>query len=137
MKKLMLKTAGVVLATATLAVVGASAASADEVVMTNVKVPFAFIVGDARLPAGDYTVRQASAGLDVLEIVSVDGRHAALITTVPSTPDPADKNEVVFEKVGQEHFLSRIEPSDGNDREIILTPHIMEREIVKAGRVAN
>ena len=62
MKKLTLKTAGVVLATATLAVVGASAASADEVVMTNVKVPFAFIVGDVRLPAGDYTVRQASIG---------------------------------------------------------------------------
>jgi hypothetical protein len=138
MRMLTLKTAGVTLAAAAaIAIVGASAARADEVVITNLKVPFAFIVGDVRLPAGDYSVREASTGLDVVKIVSVDGRHSALVATVPSAPDPADKNEVVFEKVGEEHFLSRIEPSDGNDRQIILTPSIMEREIVKAGRAAN
>jgi hypothetical protein len=134
---LTLKTAGVALAAAAIAVVGASAASADEVVITNLKVPFAFIVGGVRLPAGDYSVREASTGLDVVKIVSDDGRHSALVATVPSEPDPADKNEVVFAKVGRDHFLSRIESSDGNDREIILTPSIMEREIVKAGRAAN
>ena len=65
MKKLTLKTVGVALAAAAITVVGASAASADEVLMTNLKVPFDFIVGDVRLPAGDYVVREA-AGLDVL-----------------------------------------------------------------------
>ena len=98
--------------------------------MTNLKVPLTLLSKTSA--AGDYVVREA-AGLDVLEIVSVDGRHVALTATVPSSPNPTDKNEVVFEKVGREHFLSRIEPSDGIDREIILTPSIMEREIVKAG----
>ena len=74
----------------------------------------------------------------ILEIVSADGRHLALTPTIPSGPDQGShQTELVFEKVGHEYFLSRVEPSGGNDREIVLTPSIMEREIVKAGRAAN
>jgi hypothetical protein len=137
MKKLTRKTACAVLVVAAILVVGASTARAEEIVLTNLKVPFAFMVGDVRLPAGDYSVREASMGEDVLEIVSADGHHLALASTIPGTPDRADKTQLVFQKFGNEHFLSRLALGSGDEREVILTPHIMEREIAKAARANN
>jgi len=136
MNKLMLKGACAVLAVAALLVVGASQARADEIVLSNLKVPFSFMVGDVRLPAGDYTVREASMGEDVLEIVSTDGRYSALASTIPGTPGGDDKTQLVFQKFGNDYFLSRI-AHEGDEREVILTPHNMEREIAKAGRANN
>ena len=136
MNKLTRKAACAALAVAAILVAGASRARADETVATNLKVPFAFMVGDVRLPAGDYTVREASMGEDVLEIVSVDGQHSALASTIPATPDNADKTQLVFRKFGHDYFLARI-ARQGDEREIILTPHIMEREIANAARANN
>ena len=133
MNNLTRKAACAAVAVAAILVVGASRARADETVATNLKVPFAFMVGDVRLPAGDYTVQKASMGEDVLEIVSADGQHAALASTIPATPDKGDKTQLVFRKFGHDYFLSRI-AHEGDEREIILTPHIMEREIARAAR---
>jgi hypothetical protein len=139
MRMLALKTAGVALVTAAIAVGDAATARADDTIMADMKVPFAFIVGDARLPAGEYAVREVSDGAGLLEIVSVDGQHVALTLTVPYTPDNAwrQTTNLVFEKFGHEYFLSRVEPADGNDREIILTPAIAEREVARADRANN
>jgi hypothetical protein len=41
--------------------------------------------------------------------------------------------DVEFETFGNEHFLSRIDLHDGTAREIVLTPSIMERELIRAG----
>jgi hypothetical protein len=136
MNKLTRKAVCAALAVAAILVVGASQARADEIILTNLKVPFSFMVGDVRLPAGDYTVREASMGEDVLEIVSADGRYVALASTIAGTPGRDDKTQLVFQKFGNDYFLSRI-AHEGDEREIILTPHIMEREIAKAARANN
>jgi hypothetical protein len=136
MKKLTRKAACAALAAAAILVAGVSLARADEVVVTDLKVPFSFMVGDARLPAGDYTVREASMGEDVLEVVSTNGHHSALASTIPGTPDRGDKTQLVFQKFGNDYFLSRI-AHEGDERDVILTPHIMEREIAKAARANN
>jgi hypothetical protein len=136
MNKLTRKAACAALAVAAILVAGASRARADEVVATDIKVPFSFMVGDVRLPAGDYTVRAVSMEEDVLEIVSVDGHHVALASTIPATPDKGDKTQLVFQKFGHDYFLARI-AREGDEREIILTPHIMEREIANAARANN
>jgi hypothetical protein len=133
MRKLTLKATCLAIATAAMALGGASTAWAEELVMTRAHVPFAFIVGDVRMPAGVYEVRETSS-TDVLEIVSQNGDHAALTTTIPFVPAKAGKNGLVFERFGHDYFLSRIEPTSGNDREVLLTPSIMEREIIKAER---
>ena len=134
MRKLTLKATCVAIATAAIAVAGASTARAEQLVMTKVHVPFAFIVGDVRMPAGVYEVREASTGEGVLEIASENGHHVALTDTLPFVAAKADKNGLVFEKFGRDYFLSRIEPTHGNDREVLLTPKIMEREIIKTDR---
>ena len=136
MNKLTRKAVCAALAVAAILVVGASRARADEIVLTNLRVPFSFMVGDVRLPAGDYTVREASMGEDVLEIVSTDGRSLALASTIPGTPGRDDKTQLVFQKFGSDYFLSRI-AHEGDEREVILTTHIMEREIAKAARANN
>jgi hypothetical protein len=136
MNKLTRKSACAALAVAAIVVVGASRARADEIVLTNLKVPFSFMVGDVRLPAGDYTVREASVGEDVLEIVSADGHYSALASTIAGNPGREDKTQLVFQKFGNDYFLSRI-AHEGDEREVILTPHSMEREIARAARANN
>ena len=133
MRKLTLNATCVAIATAAMALAGASTARAEELVMTRVHVPFAFIVGDVRMPAGVYEVRETSSD-GVLEIVSENGHQVALATTIPLVPGEAGKNGLVFERFGHDYFLSRIEPTSGNDREVLLTPSIMEREILKSDR---
>jgi hypothetical protein len=63
-------------AVAALAVMGgASAARADEPI--KVMVPFAFIVGDSRLPPGDYIVHDRSIEERVLEKIALHGAAEA------------------------------------------------------------
>jgi len=118
-------------AAAALAVMGgASAARADEPI--KVMVPFAFIVGDSRLPPGDYIVHDLSNEPGVVSIASADGRQSVLTLTVPwtSTDTPAQP-ELVFERVGDARFLARIVRGDGDDRALLLSPSIEERELEK------
>jgi hypothetical protein len=133
MKKQIVKVSMVV---AAIALGAAGAARADETVTAAVKVPFTFIVNDVRLPAGEYSVREVSAGGQVVEIVSADGRQVVFTTTIPSSEDQPTSPHLVFEKFGGAYFLSRIAPGDGNDRDIVLTPALMEREIIRNGEPA-
>jgi len=141
MKRQIVRMFPVVLAAAAITLAGASVARADQTLATHVKVPFAFLVNGVRLPAGDYIVKTISDDGEVLAIISADERHIAFTPTIPlNETDNALPNapQLVFEKFGGTHFLSRVIPADGNDREIVLTPAIMEHEIMKdRGRAAN
>jgi hypothetical protein len=129
MRKLIVNLLWMVSATALLVVASPIAARAEESIVVAT-VPFAFIVGNLRLPAGDYVVRQTFDTPDVLTITSKDGRQTATILTIPSLPDPqAATSELVFEKFAGQHFLSRVEAGDGDAREIVLTPAIMEHDL--------
>jgi len=139
MKRQMVRMFSVVLAAAAITLAGASTARADRTLATKVTVPFTFMVNSVRLPAGDYVVTAISDDGGVLEIVSADGRHRAVTETISWTQE-AQPNapELVFEEFGGTRFLSRVIPADGNDREIVLTPALMEHEIMKnRDRAAN
>ena len=67
----------------------------------------------------------------MLTIASTDGRQTATILTIPSSPDEqVAMPELVFERFAGQHFLARVVRGDGDEREIVLTPAIMERELV-------
>jgi len=132
MRKSIVKLLWFVPAAALLVVASPAAARAEESVVATV--PFAFIVGNVQMPAGSYVIKEMEDAPDLLSIASKDGRHTAFILSIPMASDqPSDTSELVFEKFGGEHFLSRVEPSDGEWREIVLTPAIMERELATAG----
>jgi predicted 2-oxoglutarate/Fe(II)-dependent dioxygenase YbiX len=132
MKKLIVKLSWILPATALLLVASPSAARADETVVAAV--PFTFIVGNMRMPAGDYVVTESTDAPDLVTVATRDGRQTAFILTIPSwREEQGGKPQLVFEEFAGQHFLSRVEPGDGDGREILLTPAIMEHELVTTG----
>lgn len=79
-------------------------------------VPFAFMVKDTTLPAGKYTLQRLDeADPKVLEIRTANGRTAiifeaenAQIASIPHNP------ELVFDKIGDQYFLSQIWANDSD-----------------------
>jgi hypothetical protein len=130
MRKRIRRVAGVVLATALVAVAAPTTTQANERIIA--KVPFAFVVHDSRLPPGEYVVKTLSDDPSVWVVASVDGRQSVLISTIAgsSSLTPA-KPELVFERFDNQYFLARVVPGDDSEREIPLTPARMEHEIVK------
>ncbi len=78
-------------------------------VTVQANIPFAFVVGDQSLPAGEYNIKPASGDSAALTIRSTDGKRVILtITQACAARDPWDKTELVFHHVGQQYFLSQI-----------------------------
>jgi hypothetical protein len=114
----------------------ASAARAEERIVANV--PFAFIVHGVKFEAGRYTVTESASAGGVCKIAGADGRQAIYVMTNSSSADrAADKPELLFEKFGNQYFLSRVVPLDGDEREIVLTPAIMEHELTAVAAAEN
>src|ERR1700682_3220570 len=71
--------------------------------------PFAFYAGNAKLPAGSYTVTQPDDNAELLLIESADGSHSVFVDYVPDGSDtPPSKTEITFNKYANTEFLSRI-----------------------------
>ena len=109
MKKLCLRIAVALVSFAGLGVT-AKAQVVDEIV---VNIPFEFVVAGKTLPAGTYRVNPVSddrwAGLI---LSGVKNRASAIVHPNEVESAPADKAQVNFETVGNEHFLSKIETAD-------------------------
>jgi hypothetical protein len=122
---------GVFFAIVLVVVFSGSVVRAEERVVAHV--PFAFIVGDSRLPPGDYLVEDVENDPGVMSITSTDGHQAALILAmVSSSNEMSAQPGLMFEKFEDQYFLERVIGADGDEREIVLTPAIMEREVVAA-----
>src|ERR1700732_4114043 len=82
--------------------------------------PFAFYAGNAKLPAGDYTVTQQDDNADLLLIESADGFHSVFVDymTDDSDTSPA-KTEVTFNKYGNTEFLGRISVQGQNSMQVL------------------
>lgn len=126
------KVSGVILAAALIAAGTASSARADDRVVA--KVPFAFVVGGTRLPAGKYIVKVVSDDLDVWQITSEDSRQTVAFTTVSaSSPRTPTNPELIFDKFDNQYFLSRVVSGNDEEREIPLTRAKMEQEVITLG----
>lgn len=86
----------------------------DTVVQANV--PHSFIVKDKTLPAGKYTVKRLSdTQPNVLEIRSDNGRNAVTFEAETAQANQIiSKAELVFNKVGDQYFLSKILTPDSS-----------------------
>ena len=85
----------------------AKAESQDGVILT---LPFNFVVGGKTLPAGTYTVRNASDDPSgPLKITNHDTSKSVLVLPYVSESHSTDKPELDFQRGGEEHFLSTIQ----------------------------
>lgn len=107
--KASIRIAGAFLGFAALAIT-AKAQVPDQLV---VKVPYDFTVGGQTLPAGAYRVNRATNTSDrQLLLSSFENRTAVFVLPIESESPRADKLGFVFEHVGGQYFLTKIETAD-------------------------
>jgi hypothetical protein len=97
----------------------------------DVNIPFQFHAGGKELPAGKYNIRSVSSTDDSsMEIRSAEGEVVGLFETERSDVSAAMKdNELVFDQVGDNYFLSQIVDGDkGIDTEVVNPHHRGKQE---------
>jgi hypothetical protein len=93
-----------------------------------VNIPYDFVVGGKTLPAGTYKVnRVTDTNEKVLILRSFENRTSVLVVASQVESASADKVQVSFERVGGEHFLSKIETSNH-----LFTIPVSHSEILEA-----
>jgi len=101
-------------------------------------IPYSFVVNNTTLPAGTYTIRVLDpygSDLTVLEIRSANRKTAIVFETDPiAVPRLAPRTELVFDRIGDTYFLSKIflEGKDGNQ----LPKSKMQRQLEENGSIA-
>ena len=87
-------------------------AQMDTVPQIEVNVTFPFMVGDTKLPAGKYVIRTSDdEAPNVLELRSADTKTSVIFDTENAQTrgdKTVNKTELVFDKVGDQYFLSQI-----------------------------
>ena len=111
-------------------------AQIDSATTITTNIPFDFVVGDTTLPAGTYELSRLDDDVrGVLVLRSVKGRTAVTFDTEPtqtSNDQAVHKTELLFNKVGNQNFLSQIwVAGDATGRE--LTPARMEKRLTGGG----
>ena len=76
--------------------------------LMKVNIPFAFSVGDAKLPAGQYLLYTVNPDWGI-RFATIDGKHNAFVNTLPSYPSkPSENSRLVFRRYGNEYFLEQV-----------------------------
>ena len=86
---------------------GASSAKASTLLL-RADIPFAFMAGDTMLPAGTYSITEATPG--VLQIRNEKfGSEAAFVQARSlETMKPQDSGKLVFNRYGDTYFLNQV-----------------------------
>ena len=97
-------------------------------IMLKADIPFDFVVGEKRLPSGEYHVKSLN---QVTQIQSKDAHSTAIVlTTGMQAGKIADAGKLVFNRYGDQYFLSKIwAPSSDMGRE--LSKSRLEREVAQ------
>ena len=76
-------------------------------IMLKADIPFNFVVGDTQLPSGEYHVKQLRPG--VIQVQDKVTRSSAIVmTTGVQTGKTSDVGKLVFNRYGDNYFLSTI-----------------------------
>jgi hypothetical protein len=105
--------------------IGVYPGSAQVTAQLTFKMSESFVVGNATLPAGSYTIRPVS-GTDqaVIEIASTKGKPAVIAEVELIQPDRAQNgNHLVFNRYKNVLALSQIFPGGGNQGYQLVPGH--------------
>jgi hypothetical protein len=115
-----------------LSVLCAIPAAAQIVNRVTFDAPSAFYAGNAKMPAGSYTVTQPDPDSDLLLIEDTSGSHSAFVEyVVDSSDNPRAESNVTFNKYGNVDFLSAI-CLQGRKSEMQIPPSKVEQNAAKA-----
>ncbi len=107
-------------------VVVAAASSAEAQTESRVTIPFAFQLGSASMPAGDYRVVSTSEG--ALWVRSKDGRQSATVLANTTSGSTAPARKLVFNRYGSYYFLSAVLDGRGENQKT-FAPSKLEQSI--------
>jgi hypothetical protein len=94
--------------------------------------PSAFYAGNAKMPAGSYTVTQPDEDASLLLIEDANGSHSVFVEYVVAHSDtPHAQSDVTFNKYGNVDFLSAI-CVQGRNSEMQILPSKVEQNAAKA-----
>jgi hypothetical protein len=94
--------------------------------------PAAFYAGNAKMPAGSYTVTQPEPDDNLLLIEDASGSHSAFVEyVIAHSETPHAQSDVTFNKYGNVEFLSAIWV-DGRKSEMQILPSKVEQNAAKA-----
>jgi hypothetical protein len=94
--------------------------------------PSGFFAGNAKMPAGSYTVTQPDADTNLLLIEDASGSHSAFVEyEVVSSNTPHAQSDVTFNKYGNVDFLSAMWVQ-GRNSEMQILPSKVEQNAAKA-----
>jgi hypothetical protein len=90
----------------------AGARAQEGAVVTNI--PYEFVAGGKTLPAGTYTITRVSPEREhTLEIRNNQSSRESAFLLPISSDAPVDHAKVVFRRVGDTYYLSRVATLDG------------------------
>ena len=90
--------------------------------------PAAFYVGNAKMPAGSYTVTQPDMAANLLLIEDDNGSHSAYVEyEIVTSNTPQAQSDVTFNKYGKVDFLSAIWVQ-GQNSEMQIMPSKVEQK---------
>jgi len=96
---------------------------------TSANIPFEFSVGNTKLKAGSYTVKQLESG--IIAFSSEDGKEHQFAMTFPGDSNKQSQEpRLVFIRYGSEAFLKRVFLS-GSENYNELPESSRERELIK------
>jgi hypothetical protein len=126
MKKRVLSVVTMMSLLAALAVAG----QASIVGTITVNIPFDFMVGEKKLPAGQYTIDRTNIR-ECLLISRIDRRANVLANTYPGrTSRKPSRVKLVFNRYGEQYFLSQVW-GEGHTVAMQLSKSRAERELAK------
>jgi Tfp pilus assembly protein PilX len=92
-----------------------------------VDVPFAFVAGDANLPAGEYYVQASDRNSSIMLTCRDRGAAGIVLSNATEKLDPATKSVLIFNRYGDHYFLSQLW-IEGNKRGRALPKSAREKE---------
>jgi hypothetical protein len=131
MKKQSFLTAGLLVLSSSMAATQVARAEQSMVV----KIPFAFTVGDATLPAGEYRVHTLDNNSAVILIRCSDADQSAMVlSNAAQAKETLTQSKLVFQRYNDRYFLSQVWKA-GSIRGRQLSKSRAEKEIAQSARL--
>jgi hypothetical protein len=108
-------------------------ARAQELLVVNI--PFAFVAGNATLPAGEYHVQKWDGNSTVLLIRCSDASESAMvITNAAEAKELQSQSKLVFNRYHNRYFLSQVWTAGSiRGRQLFKSPR--EKEMARVARI--
>jgi hypothetical protein len=97
----------------------------------NFKMASSFYAGNAKMPAGAYTLIPIGEGEGLFRLQNSSGSHAVILETRSSSKASTGSTKVLFNRYGNTDYLEAVETSTGNSIDIM--PSAAERIAAKKG----